>query len=449
MDLRIPLLLLPTVVAVGAGCDRASGPAPPPPATVQVHVVPAISARIVATPSTLKPGETVTLHLAADPEAEYKRWAYDIDWTATDRSGNCIGKFTVGPNDVAMMEGDARTFRAADVKWTAPDHPCIAYIHAYPCIQASASGDYEGNRRHVPIILRVGNARYVPPRLTAEKAVDIATRFCEGLVAAKLSQRKPDPTDADAMFPTNAVPGLPPDYRLSTWKVTFRDGTEVALADEDGRITSFADPIQMDREGKPGPPISKARAMALASKTIALAGFSQETGTPQGNWSQNTYPPTSAGLNWFLSAPRLFHPPSGPPIPYADEAFNVILGGDSGLLDAFGVPFRLPEPPWSRAVVTADQAAATARALLDSKGLSKQVQNASKPRLVVSAPTSFWQDGNPEPKYDRSNVTWHCAFSAAQWYATVEVDAATGQVVGGEHSVVRGGRRHGGTPGRG
>lgn len=274
--------------------------------------------------------------------------------------------------------------------------------------------------------------------LTSAQAIQIAQTFCRAIGAP-----------IGTGMPTSAtVNNASPTYIGSVWQVNFQGAANVEVADATGIVISYfnytlANQLNANSQA-PGTPITQAQAQTVAATVLqASQQPAAELANQQFTQSSLLYPATYAGDLWTVRWNR-----AAAGIPYRSDQATLLLQAETGSVEAWKLSFPTPAVASTASTVTQSQAQQIAQAEMSSSGsyleLTNQVFQIAQQAVVQ--PNTLWPSGGsttpgtpmPVPG-SSSRVMWDCYFSNApasgslsgSTYSEVWVDAATGQIIGG------------------
>lgn len=274
------------------------------------------------------------------------------------------------------------------------------------------------------------------------QAIQTATDFCQRI-------GQPAPAKSSASFLTNdprspkiPMPTTPVSYvSVPRWHVDFTDKNhrvEVEVNDATGVICYYMiSTFGANSSPKPSvqpltPTTTKDEAISTAKSALEAAG-AFKTGELQ--FKEAFYNQDSAvSAVWYVSWEREFHG-----LPYSRQDANVGIDALTGEVNGFSVNFRTPPPDSAAFKISREQAQKIAANQLADAGLPSSGVVVEK--AEVMQPSNFWhipfsQHAQEQPI---ARIAWICSCQVdyRQKYH-VWVDAATGDVIGGDYAGKRG-----------
>jgi hypothetical protein len=271
-------------------------------------------------------------------------------------------------------------------------------------------------------------------RLTADQAWQIAARFCREVGAPAAGAPK-------IVFPAPSAYEGQQDFSWQPcWSVTFVGESELRIVDATGVVCEYFDLARFQRMAAhppTGPRLSGMAAVKLARRALRAAGRVTDIVAVPESLFQQISPGNTAGDTWSITWQRQY---PNPPVPYQRQQAMIELQAETGALVVMGIFFPSPPPASVVYRLTRTQAVATARTRLEARGI-RGTTFKSIERLIVQ-PNTYWEPGgsvDPKP-YAPGRAAWHCEFQESgapggdRWakYYDVNVDGATGAVIGGE-----------------
>jgi len=274
--------------------------------------------------------------------------------------------------------------------------------------------------------------------LTTAQAIQIAQTFCQA-IGAPISAGTPTVATVTTASPT---------YSGNVWQVNFQGAASVEVADASGIVVFYFNynlANQLNANGQaPGTPITQAQAQTVAATVLqASRQPTTELANQQFTQSNLLYPATYAGDLWTVRWNR-----SAASVSYRSDQATLLLQAETGGVEAWKLAFPTPALVPVASTVTQSQAQQIAQAEMTAEGsclgLTNQVFQIAQQAVVQ--PNTLWPSGGsttpgtttPIPG-SPSRVVWDCYFSNApasgspsgSTYSEVWVDAATGQIIGG------------------
>ncbi len=275
--------------------------------------------------------------------------------------------------------------------------------------------------------------------LTAAQAIQAAQAFSSAIGAP-----------VSAGTPTSAtVTTTSPTYNGTVWQVRFSGVASVEIADVSGVVVSYfnyalANQLNANSQG-PGTPITQAQVQTVVASVLQASHQPPtELANQQFTQSNLLYPATYAGDLWTVRWNRF-----AAGAPYRRDQATLLLQAETGAVEAWKLAFQTPTVTAVTPTVSQSQAQSIAQATMNAQGsflgLSGQTFRASQ--QVIVQPNTLWPpSGSTTPGSttpipgSASRIVWDCFFSNApasgspsgSMSSEVWVDAATGQVIGGD-----------------
>lgn len=279
----------------------------------------------------------------------------------------------------------------------------------------------------------------VPTRLTPAQAIQIAKAYCN-------SNNNPISVPGNAQY---AVPDADDAYWQPRWTVTFNGQATVEVVDATGVVASYMNNAYTNylmsvRNQPAGPLISQATALQTAAAALQATASAEQTGPPAADLSQDNGGAHADDSTWHVMYNRQYQG-----IPYKDDFVVMEIDAETSHLKGFSLTYRCvpPDNGGSAMVITQTQAASIAQVQLGQADVEGAILQSTTKQVIL--PNSFWQDGGYNFTPGQGKIAWVVVFaipdssngaitegtgstSTSDSYS-VWVDAATGNVIGGEY----------------
>lgn len=267
------------------------------------------------------------------------------------------------------------------------------------------------------------------PRLTPEKAKDIAKAFCQRL---GVQQSK----DASAEFSENVNSFNRRNiFWQPRWRVGSADGVVIEVADATGIVCNFHNFGLMNslaQEKRPAvDSIPKEQAVRIATAALHSTGNADNLLF----WTAQLYGDDRSNLvaehYWIVRWRRSFQG-----IPYRHQHASVVIQADTGEVE--GLVLMYPTPPTDSILNIAsvfgasrsNRAIETAKTLIANEGIQDLVLHSVGSEIVQ--PNEAWRHATEAVPFGPPRLAWVCQFTDLSKTYEVWVDANTDKVIGGE-----------------
>ena len=307
---------------------------------------------------------------------------------------------------------------------TAPSTPGTYNFQWQMANETGASYQYFGEQTD-NVVVTVGPA--VATHLTPAQAVQIAQAFCN-------SNGNPISVPGNAQY---AVPDAADAYWQPRWTVTFDGQATVEVVDATSIVASYMNDaysgyLASIRQQLAGPLVSQNTAVQTAAAALSTTANVDQTGQVAAYLSQDNDGTHAGESTWNILYPRQFQG-----LPYKDDIVVMEIDAATNKLMGLSLTYRCvpPDNGGSAMVVTQAQANATAQSQINQSGVQAALLQGSVMEVVL--PNTYWQDGSYNFTPGQGKVAWVVNFSVGDptlgISTNVWVDAATGNVIGGEY----------------
>ena len=307
---------------------------------------------------------------------------------------------------------------------TAPSTPGTYNFQWQMANETGASYQYFGEQTD-NVVITVGPA--VATHLTPAQAVQIAQAFCN-------SNGNPISVPGNAQY---AVPDAADAYWQPCWTVTFDGQATVEVVDATSIVASYMNDaysgyLASIRQQLAGPLVSQNTAVQTAAAALSTTANVDQTGQVTAYLSQDNDGTHAGESTWNILYPRQFQG-----LPYKDDVVVMEIDAATNKLMGLSLTYRCvpPDNGGSAMVVTQAQANATAQSQINQSGIQAPLLQGSIVQVVL--PNTYWQDGNYNFTPGQGKVAWVVTYSLGDptlgETVGVWVDAATGNIIGGEY----------------
>ena len=307
---------------------------------------------------------------------------------------------------------------------TAPTTPGAYNFQWQMANETSGSYQYFGEQTD-NVVVTVGAS--VPTHLIPAQAIQIAQTFCN-------SNGNPISVPGNAQY---AVPDPDNTYWQPRWTVTFDGQAVVQVVDATSTVASYTNDAYISYiasvHGQTvGPLSSQATAIQAATTILQATANTEQTSLPSAQLNQDNNGLDAGESTWSVLYNRQYQG-----IPYKDDFAVMQIDAATNQLVGLSLTYRCvpPNNGGSALIVTQDQANATAQAQISQSGIQAATLQSSTMEVVL--PNTYWQDGNYNFTPGQGKVAWVVSYTIGDptlgISTSVWVDAATGNIVGGEY----------------
>lgn len=266
----------------------------------------------------------------------------------------------------------------------------------------------------------------VPTRLTPAQAIQIAKAYCN-------SSKNPISVPGNAQY---SVPDADDAYWQPRWTVTFDGQATVEVVDATGVVASYTNEayytnyLMSVRNQPAGPLTSQTTALQTAAAALQATTCAEQTGTPTAYLSQNNDGSHAGDSTWNVLYNRQFQG-----IPYKDDFVVILIDAGTNQLTGLSLTYRCvpPDNGGSAMVITQRQAEAIARVQLGQDDVAGAVLQSTTKQVIL--PNSFWQDGGYSFTPGPGKIAWVVTFSISA-SSGGGVAEGIGNTSGGDSSAV-------------